>query len=160
MPARKALLSGLFLAALAGPGPSIPATRAATTEQIVNDRNNGLAINGFDPVAYFIEGKAIPGEEAFELPFAGVVWRFHNESNRAAFVLDPEVYMPRFGGYDPVGVARGVAVPGDPRFWVMVGQRLYLFYGSEARSAFARDAERLIAAADGRWPQVRLTLSP
>ena len=156
-----ALLAGLFLApAGSGPSISIPAVLAATTEQIVSDRNSGLAINGFDPVAYFIDHKAIPGEDVFQLTHGGVVWRFHSEGNRAAFALDPDVYMPRFGGYDPVGVARGVAVPGDPRFWIIAGERLYLFYTAEARNAFAADAEQVAAAADKRWPQVRLTLSP
>jgi hypothetical protein len=138
----------------------IPAIRAATTEQIVNDRNSGLAINGFDPVAYFIDGTAVPGNDAFEHTFAGVAWRFHNEGNRAAFIAEPEVYIPRFGGYDPVAVARGVAVPGDPRLWLMSEERLYLFHTPEARGAFASDTKRLITTADRKWPAVQLTLSP
>jgi len=154
-----AVLWGLLLGA-AGARLCVPAVRAATTELIVSNHNNGLAISGFDPVAYFIDRAATPGEEAFELTFGGVVWRFHNASNRAAFVLDPDVYMPRFGGYDPTGVARGVAVPGDPRQWIIVGDRLYLFHSADARSAFAADAEQTIATAGRRWPQVRLTLSP
>ncbi len=139
---------------------SIPAIRAATTEKIVADRNSGLAISGFDPVAYFIDGAAAPGKEKFEHTFAGAVWRFRNEGNRAAFIADPEVYMPRFGGYDPVGVARGVAVPGDPQRWLMSGARLYFFYTPETRDAFAGDAEEFAATADRNWPAVQLTLSP
>ena len=140
-------------------GSPIPAIRAATTEQIVTERHTGLAINGFDPVAYFIDGTAIPGKDAYEHVFAGVAWRFSNEGNRAAFILDPEVYMPRFGGYDPVGVARGVAVAGDPRLWLISRERLYLFYSREARSRFAGDPEYLTTA-DRMWPSVQLTLSP
>jgi hypothetical protein len=105
-------------------------------------------------------GLRAPGQEAFEYPFAGAVWRFRNEGNRAAFVADPEVYMPRFGGYDPVGVARGVPVPGDPRLWLIVRERLYLFFTPQARDAFSQDAERLVATAERRWPQLQLTLSP
>jgi hypothetical protein len=149
------LAAAVVLAAAAVAGP-----RAATTERIVIDRHSGLAISGFDPVAYFVEQTATLGQEAFEYPFAGAVWRFRNEGNRAAFVANPEVYMPRFGGYDPVGVARGVPVPGDPRLWLIVGERLYLFFTPAARDAFSQDAERLLAAADRRWPQLQLTLSP
>jgi hypothetical protein len=87
---------------------------AATTEQIVVDGRTGLAISGFDPVAYFVEGAAKPGRDVFEHVFAGVTWRFCNEGNQAAFAADPEVYMPRFGGYDPVGIARGVTAPVTP----------------------------------------------
>jgi len=146
--------------ALIGTLGSIPGSRAATTEQIVTDRNSGLAILGFDPVAYFIDGAAVVGKSDFEYSFDGVVWRFRNEGNRGAFIDNPDFYLPRFGGYDPVGVARGVALPGDPRLWLMVGERLYLFHAPPAKAAFARNPEPMIAAAGERWPQVQRLLSP
>ena len=152
---------GLLVAAAVIGGLAVgPAIRAATTEQIVVDRNSGLAISGFDPVAYFIDRAAVPGKGQFEHAFAGAVWRFRNEGNRAAFAADPDFYLPRFGGHDPVGVARGVAVPGDPRLWLMVGDRLYLFHTAQARAAFATAADSLAAAADRAWPAVKSTLSP
>jgi hypothetical protein len=149
-----------FLAAAAIFPAALPAARAATTEQIVTDRHNGVAINGFDPVAYFLDGTATLGKDAFEHTFAGVVWRFQNEGNRSVFTADPETYIPRFGGYDPVGVARGVAVPGDPRLWLTSDERLYLFYSPQARDAFVGDARRVLTTADRKWPSVQLTLSP
>jgi hypothetical protein len=162
---QRKLRSGLsrrgFLGAAATCFPgSLPPIRAATTEQIVTDRHNGVAINGFDPVAYFLDGTATLGKDAFEHTFAAVVWRFHNEANRAVFIADPEAYIPRFGGYDPVGVARGVAVPGDPRLWLTSDERLYLFYSPPARSVFVGDANRVLTTADRKWPAVQLTLSP
>ena len=153
--------TGLLAAAAAIGGLAAPAAiRAATTELIVVDRSSGIAIGGFDPVAYFIDGVAMPGKGDFEASFAGAVWRFRNEGNRGAFLADPDTYLPRFGGYDPTGVARGAAVPGDPRLWLVQGRRLYLFYRAEARDLFAGDAEAVIAAADLRWPSVQRTLSP
>src|SRR6266508_3574524 len=122
------LPAGLLAAFMAIGGLAAPvAIRAATTEYIVVDRNSGLAINGFDPVAYFIDGVASLGKGDFEASFAGAVWRFRNEGNRGAFIADPDIYMPQFGGYDPIGVARGVAIAGEPRLWVLSGERLYLF---------------------------------
>ena len=150
------LLSAALLAA-AGSTPSI---KAATTEYIVVDRNSGLAISGFDPMAYFIERAAVAGKGEFEHRYAGAVWRFCNQGNRDAFAADPDVYMPRFGGYDPVGIGRGAAVPGDPRAWIIVGDRLYLFHTPDNKAAFAMDSAHAIAAADRQWPAVRLTLSP
>src|SRR4051794_14231450 len=88
------------------------ASRAATTELVVINRHTGLAISGFDPVAYFSDGAAKTGRAQFEMPFAGAVWRFANEGNRAAFEADPDIYMPQFGGYDPVAIARGASAPG------------------------------------------------
>jgi hypothetical protein len=139
---------------------SMRAGGAATTEYVVVDRNSGLAISGFDPLAFFTDGKALPGKGEFEYRYAGAVWRFRNQGNRAAFAADPGIYMPRFGGYDPVGIGRGVAVPGDPRIWVIAGARLYLFYLPENRAAFSTDSERIVVAADRQWPAVQLTLSP
>jgi hypothetical protein len=144
----------LVAVALAG----VASMQAATTERVVVDRATGLALSGYDPVAYFIEGRATPGRGDLEYAFAGGVWRFRNEGNRAAFMTDPHVYMPRFGGYDPVGLARGVAVAGDPRLWFLAGERLYLFYSIEDQAAFVVDAERMIATADRKWPSIQQQL--
>ena len=135
-------------------------TGAATTEYVVVDRNSGLAISGFDPIAYFTDRAAILGRGEFEHRHAGAVWRFRNSGNRSAFAANPGIYMPRFGGYDPVGVARGVAVPGDPHIWLIADERLYLFHSPESKSAFGADAGRAIATADKAWASVQLTLSP
>ena len=149
----------LVAALLAAPA-AISTSRATTTEQVVTDRNTGLAISGFDPVAYFIEGAPLKGSDELEYAFAGAVWRFRNEGNRGAFIADPEVYMPRYGGYDPLGIARGVAVPGDPRVWLLAGERLYLFYTPENRTIFNADLDAAVALAESKWPQVQLTLTP
>jgi hypothetical protein len=131
---------------------------AATTEQVVVDRNSGLAISGFDPVAYFTEGAPSLGKPDYECGLGGAVWRFRNEGNRAAFLADPEVYVPQLGGHDPVAAARGVAVPGNPLVWMIAGERLYLFYNRDARDAFAADAEGLSATAGSNWPALQRTL--
>jgi YHS domain-containing protein len=133
---------------------------AATTERLVVNDWSGLAINGFDPVAYFTDGVAASGREEFEYAFAGAVWSFRNEGNRAAFKADPGVYMPSFGGYDPVGLARGVALPGDPRLWLLAEGQLYLFFNREAMEAFARDPEPVRSKAGDNWPAIRNALVP
>ena len=135
---------------------AIPAAlHAATTERIVVDRHTGLALYGIDPVAYFTDRKPLTGSPDFEYRHAGAIWRFHNEGNRAAFALDPDVYTPRFGGYDPVGVSRGVATPGYPQLWLVHDERLYLFYTENARQAFIAKPEAVIAAAAARWAGVK-----
>ena len=106
---------------------------------MVVNRYTGLAIEGFDPVAYFVDGQASVGLAEFEASAAGAVWRFRNEGNRASFAAHPEIYGPQFGGYDPVDVARGVTVAGNPWFWLISGQRLYLFGREDNRKAFAAD---------------------
>ena len=93
------------------------ASRGQTTERVIVNRYSGLAIEGFDPVAYFTESRPAPGLPDFEASEAGAVWRFRNEGNRASFVAHPEIYGPQFGGYDPVDLGRGVTYAGNPRFW-------------------------------------------
>ena len=139
---------------------TLTASPAAGGEPVVIDPHTGLAIGGFDPVAYFVEAEAVVGKGEFEYALADTVWRFRNEGNRAAFVDNPEVYMPRFGGYDPVAVARDVGVPGNPRLWLIVENRLYLFYSPEARTAFADNFKTIIETAARNWPSVQATISP
>jgi hypothetical protein len=135
------------------------AARAATTERVVVNRFSGLAIEGFDPVAYFVDRHPELGLPEYEAAEAGAVWRFRNEGNRASFVTHPDVYGPQFGGYDPTDVARGVTFPGNPRFWVISGQRLYLFGFEASRDAFAADPERYLRQAQARWPELEQGLS-
>ncbi|HEY1474491.1 MAG TPA: YHS domain-containing (seleno)protein [Pseudolabrys sp.] len=131
----------------------------APTDRIVIDAHTGVAISGFDPVSYFTDAKPKIGRPDLELRADGTVWRFKNEGNRAAFIDHPEVYMPRFGGYDPVAVARGASVPGHPLYWAVIGERLYLFYSDEARTAFLADPGRIIERATRKWPEVARSIA-
>jgi hypothetical protein len=133
---------------------------AATTERLVVDRHTGLALYGFDPVAYFTDSEPLVGRPEFEVSFAGAVWRFRNEGNRAAFRDRPDVYMPAFGGYDVPALGRGAAVPANPHYWLVIDRRLYLFESPASRDAFAVDPGKALAAAQGRWPEVLKTLVP
>jgi hypothetical protein len=99
------------------------------------------------------------GRSGFELSEAGAIWRFRNEGNRAVFIADPDIYGPQFGGYDPVDVARGVVFAGNPRFWVISGQRLYLFGREKSRDAFTASPQRFLKEAARRWPELRETLA-
>jgi hypothetical protein len=143
-----ALLSGLWVSLVS----------AATTEQIVVDRRTGLAIHGFDPVAYFTDSVPSVGRDELEVSYAGAVWRFRNAGNRIAFAHDPAVYMPQFGGYDPVVLAQGVAAPGHPYLWAIVDNRLYLFRSREDRDSFAADPARAAALAAENWPTISRSL--
>ena len=129
--------------------------QAATTERIVVNRFSGVAIEGFDPVAYFVDGSAAQGTAEFEANLWGAVWRFRNEGNRASFLAHPEIYGPQFGGYDPADIARGVTIAGNPRFFVIVAQRLYLFSREANRDAFAANPDRFLYEVGKRWPALQ-----
>ena len=156
---RKPRFALAFLAAAAlCLGIAAPPVRAAG-EPVVVDPNTGLAISGFDPVAYFTERKPRIGRSDLELRIDGLVWRFANTGDRAAFKDHPEVYAPRFGGYDPVALARGASVAGHPIYWAVSGERLYLFYSAEARAAFVANPGRYIEAATRKWPALQRTIA-
>jgi len=148
----KSLLTGLFLTGLFLTGlfliglgaltfPQFVA-QAATTERVIVNRYTGLAIEGFDPVAYFVDARPMIGLPEFERPRRE---RSGASATRAIALLSPpipDIYGPRFGGYDPIDLARGIAYAGNPRFWLISRQRLYLFGREESRDAFAADPER------------------
>jgi hypothetical protein len=139
---------------------SVPASRADANEQVVVDWRTGLAISGYDPVAFFTDGKPVEGSPDFELRYGGAIWRFANIGNRAAFAARPDIYMPQYGGHDPLGVARGLAVAGNPNAWLIASSRLFLFYNDERREKFVADPNRVIVPADRKWTDVQRTLTP
>lgn len=153
---KKPLLRLLFMClalslALSWPGAS---SRAATTELFISDWHTGIALYGFDPVAFFVDGTPVRGSASFELKHAGAVFRFRNEGNRAAFSANPDIYIPRFGGYDPVAIARGSPAPGYPNLFVIREDRLFFFANEKNRASFLASPKEAIAAADTAWPRV------
>jgi hypothetical protein len=136
--------------------PSVP--MLPDLGDLVLQNSAGIALHGFDPVAYFAEGRAVGGKERHEWLHAGVIWRFANAANRDAFRLNPEVYMPAFGGYDAVAVARGHAVETTPDQFVIKGGRLILFRDRAAREAFTASPQ-LLAQADEFWPTIERELT-
>ncbi len=145
-----ALAASAFLASIA---------LASTSERLVVDRHTGLALGGVDPVAYFTDKQMLSGRSDVELSANGAIWRFRNADNRTFFQAHPEVYAPQFGGYDPVDVARGVAVAGLPRLWVIRDRRLYLFAREESLAAFTANPGKVLGAANDGWLDLRETLA-
>ena len=132
---------------------------AQTTERVITNRYSGLAIEGYDVLAYFIDGRPELGLPDFEAAQGGAVWRFRNEGNRDSFIAHPEIYGPQFGGYDPVDLARGITVAGSPLFWLVSGDRLYLFGHEDARDAFAANPAPYLKEAKARWPALEEQLA-
>jgi hypothetical protein len=156
---KSSLALGAMLGIAVSMGITAPLHGQAVGGPVVVDAKTGLAISGFDPVAYFVDGKPKFGRPDMELRVGATVWRFRNEGNRAAYTAHPEVYSPMFGGYDPVAIAHGNSVPGHPLFWSVTGERLYLFYSESARAEFLASPARIIEAATRKWPEVARTVT-
>jgi hypothetical protein len=143
------------------PMPGLPSGLPAlphTTESMLGTHRSGLALRGFDPVAYRLLGQATPGRGEYELTHRGTVWRFANAGNREAFRDAPAIYEPAFEGFDPSGIAEGRAVESDPRHFAIISGRLYLFRSAATRSTAVADPARLSAALE-RWPEVSQTIA-
>ncbi len=154
--ARKGLIAAGILAVFVVMRPA--AAEAASTERVVTNHHTGLAIDGYDPVGYFIQSRPIAGKSGIETYQGGAIWRFSNERDRDIFLSAPDIYGPQFGGYDPIDLAHGRIVAGQPLIWLVYGQRLYLFSRIENRDAFRADPSRLADAAE-KWPALSDTLA-
>lgn len=112
------------------------------------------AIGGYDPVAYFTEGRPVQGSEAFQSQWGGATFSFASADNQAQFEADPEKYAPQYGGYCAYAVSEGYTATTDPAAWSIVDGKLYLNYSPGVRDRWSRDIPGRIAAADRNWPSV------
>jgi hypothetical protein len=155
MPTRRSLLlAALALAAAGASSYALHTGQAASKPQIYAGIIQGVAVGGYDPVAYFTEAMARKGREDVTLEHGGAVWRFASEANREAFKADPERYAPRYGGYCAYAVAHGGTSGGDPRYWNVVGGRLYLNATASVKTKWEKDIPGYIDKADANWPRV------
>lgn len=116
---------------------------------------NGVAIRGFDPVAYFTQGGPVRGRADHAADWGGATWHFASAGNRAAFLADPGAYAPQYGGYCAWAVARGYTAAIDPQAWRIVDGRLYLNFSPRIQRRWEQDIPGNITRADANWPGLR-----
>ena len=112
----------------------------------------GVAVAGYDPVAYFTEKKPVQGKADITLEHDGATWRFASAANRDAFKTNPAKYQPQYGGYCAWAVASGYAAKGDPEAWTISGGKLYLNYNKSVQSNWEKDIPANVRKADANWP--------
>ena len=112
------------------------------------------AIRGFDPVAYFSDGKPLRGKTEFTHQWNGATWSFSSADNLSAFKEDPEKYAPQFGGYCAWAVSQGYTASIDPQAWKIVDDKLYLNYSKGVQKRWEGDIPGNIAQANTNWPKI------
>jgi YHS domain-containing protein len=117
--------------------------------------DNGIAIRGTDPVAYFQVGQPVQGSEEFSYEWGNTTWRFSSAENRDLFASDPERYAPEYGGFCAWAVSQGYTAPIDPNAWKIVDDRLYLNATTGVQQRWERDIPGHIAKADQNWPGIQ-----
>ena len=115
---------------------------------------HGVALRGYDPVAYFIEAKPIAGNPAISYQWQGATWLFATPEHREAFKADPARYAPQFGGYCAFAVAQGTTADGDPYQWAIVDGKLYVNNNATAKKLWDQNRPANIAAGDRNWPLI------
>lgn len=117
----------------------------------------GLAVHGYDVVAFFTGGKAAIGSDAYAVAHAGGTYRFTSQAHLDAFNADPAKYQPAYGGFCAYGTALGKKFDGDPRYWKIVGGRLYLNLNGNIQAEWSKDIPGNLAKADTNWGRIHGT---
>ena len=130
------------------------ATSPALAGSKVNADKSGVAIKGYDPVAYFTSSKPTAGNAELTHRWNNATWRFANAENKKAFVANPTKYAPQYGGYCAFAVSQGNLAPIDPKAWRIVDGKLYLNYNTAVQKKWEKDRKNFIRLADEKWPEL------
>jgi hypothetical protein len=118
----------------------------------VNADRPGLALKGYDAVAYFVDGRAVPGDPRFEYAVEGVRYRFASAANRDRFAREPQRFLPQYGGFCAWAVSRGYTADTDPLAWRIVDGRLFLNYSRSVQRQWEGDIPGNVTKGDANWP--------
>jgi YHS domain-containing protein len=117
----------------------------------------GLAAHGYDAVAFLADGKAEVGSDTYAVAHAGGTYRFTSKAHLDQFKSDPDKYVPAYGGFCAYGAALGKKFDGDPRYWKIVGGKLYLNLNGDIQAEWSKDIPGNIAKADKNWARIHGT---
>ena len=113
-----------------------------------------LAINGYDPVAYFVQSTPVRGLPEYEHRWKKATWFFASEENRDLFVQNPKRYSPQYGGYCAYAVSQNRTARIDPHAWKIVDGKLYLNFSHEIQERWQDKMELYVKEADANWPRI------
>lgn len=148
-----ALAGTLGLAAPAFAGPEINTSTGIVTAD--GKPAFGLAVHGYDVVAYFTEGKPVKGDANFSANQSNATYRFASQANLDAFKANPTKYEPAYGGYCAFGVSVGAKFDGDPTLWKIVNDRLYLNLDPGIQANWVKDIPGNIKKAEVNWVGIK-----
>lgn len=117
----------------------------------------GIAIDGYDPVAYFTTGKATKGDSAHAFAWNGAKWLFASSAHQDQFAKDPAKFAPQYGGFCAYGMSRGYKAVIDPQAFTIIDGKLYLNYDAKVQDTWRKHTAGYIRQADAAWPRVKAT---
>ncbi len=149
-PTRRFVLA-MGVAALCGATAAAAAPPVNTLKGGLFGGRAGVAILGYDPVAYFSDGKPVRGDAAHVFEWMGAKWQFASQSHLDLFKADPEKYAPQYGGYCAYGVSQDNLVGIEPDKFKILGGKLYLNYDAEVQATWLKDPAGYIRQADAKF---------
>lgn len=120
----------------------------------VNIDKSGVAVHGYDPVAYFVDGKPTKGSAERSVTVDGATYWFANDKNLEAFKAEPAKYVPQYGGYCAYGVAQGYKPDIDPAAFKVVDGKLYLNLSTGVLSRWSQDIPGNVKDANEKWKEL------
>ena len=133
----RTLLAAFGLAVAAAAIPAVPAFAVVDdSPAAVNTDQQGVALHGYDPVAYFTGGAPAKGNSQFTATYEGARYYFASAENESKFNANPAAFAPQYGGFCAMGVALEKKLDGDPMVWKIVDGKLYIFGGQGSMDAF------------------------
>jgi YHS domain-containing protein len=129
-------------------------TAAFAEKKLINVDRNGLALKGYDPVAYFAENRPVKGDAKFQSAFNGATYYFASAANKKTFEADPKKYEPQFGGFCAYAASQGHTAKIEPDAFEILNGRLLLQYDRSVRDLFNKDQQGNLAKADKNWPTI------
>lgn len=126
----------------------------AQNKTLLNLDKNGLAIQGYDPVAFFTQGRPVKGQPQFESKFNGARYLFASAENKTAFDANPAKYEPQFGGFCAYAASEGHTAPIKVDAFMVVNDRLLMQYDQDVKKLFEKDPQGRLAKADKNWPSL------
>ncbi len=133
-------------------GDDSAAAQVGAQKVLLNLDQNGVAIEGYDPVAYITDAKPIPGDAKFRSSHGGAVYHFASAEHKAIFDANPQKYEPQYGGWCAYAASIDTLSPIDPQFWEVVDGRLLLQHNQKAWDLWHKDASGNLVKADKNWP--------
>src|SRR5260370_5999662 len=129
-----------------------PSVRADSVSDV--NTMGGIALHGFDPVAYFTENKAVLGSPQLTAMYHGITYEFASKEDQTAFQANPEKYVPQFGGFCAFATSVGVKADADPHEFAVSDGKLYVNNNEQAQKLFQQDVAGNIGKANHNWPDV------
>ena len=124
-------------------------------DEIYTGRFSSTAVSGYDTVAFFTESKPVKGDKQYAYDYKGATWRFSSQQNLEMFKKDPDRYAPQYGGHCAWAVGEKASrAPGDPKYWKIVDDKLYLNYNKAVQERWLKDVPGFIEAANANWPKL------